>query len=201
MARVAWLADMASWNDQEPRRKVAEPVAITRFLRRTGERSRVTPWHAGTVRLTDDPAARIAELRAQGLSVRAISERTGIPRSTVADHVAPITDAMPVRIVGRDGRRYLAVRDPRLDEPALGEAIGQDAPRLADPGRELHRLLLLGHLRQARDLVPDVVPLAEHDRLRIALDLVAITRIAGVRDGDVARARVARRRAPSTGNS
>jgi hypothetical protein len=140
-------------------------------------------------------AGGIAALRAQGLSVRAISERTGIPRSTVADHVARarVRDAMPVRIVGRDGRRYLAVRDPRLDEPAAGslpaEATG------ADPGRELRRLLLLGCLRQARDLAPDVVPLTEHDRLRIALDLAAITRVAGVRDGDVARARVARRRA------
>ena len=107
---------------------------------------------------------------------------------------------MPVRIVGRDGRRYLAVRDPRLDEPAAGpspmEATGPDAASLADPGRELRRLLLLGSLRQARDLVPDVVPLAEHDRLRIALDLAAITRIAGVRDGDEARARTTRRRAP-----
>jgi len=135
-------------------------------------------------------AARIAELRAQGLSVRAISERTGLPRSTVADRVARLRDAMPVRIVGRDGRRYLAVRDPRLDEPAPGSP-GEATD--ADPGRELRRLLLLGSLRQARDLVPDVVPLAEHDRLRIALDLVAITRIAGVRDGDVARARAARR--------
>jgi hypothetical protein len=147
-------------------------------------------------------AGRIAELRAQGLSVRAISERTGIPRSTVADHVARarVRDAMPVRIVGRDGRRYLAVRDPRLDEAPAGsspgEAIGQDAPSLADTGRELHRLLLLGSVRQARDLVPDVVPLTEHDRLRIALDLAAIARIAGVRDGDVARARLARRSAP-----
>ena len=145
--------------------------------------------------MTRDDDALVASLRSQGLSIRAISERTGLPRSTVADRVARVRDAMPVRIVGRDGRRYLAVRDPRLDEPAPGEAIGQDAPRLADPGRELRRLLLLGYLRQARDLVPDVVPLAEHDRLRIALDLAAITRIAGVRDGDLARARAARRAA------
>jgi hypothetical protein len=149
---------------------------------------------------------RIAELRAQGLSVRAISECTGIPRSTVADHVARVRDAMPVRVVGRDGRRYLAVREPRLDEPASSEALlammsSHGAPTDADPGRELRRLLLLGYLRQARDLVPDVVPLVEHDRLRIALDLNAITRIAGVRDGDVAMARVARRRTPRIGPS
>jgi hypothetical protein len=147
--------------------------------------------------VTNDDSAVIAELRAQGLSLRVISERTGIPRSTVADRVARVRDAMPIRIVGRDGRRYLAVRDPRLDEPAAGspeEATGQDAPSLAEPGRELRRLLLLGQLRQARDLVPDVVPLAEHDRLRIALDLAAITRLAAVREADVARARAARRR-------
>jgi hypothetical protein len=148
--------------------------------------------------VTQDDAVRIAALRAQGLSIRAISERTGIPRSTVADGVARDKDAVPVRIVGRDGRRYLAVRDPRLDEPAAGplhtEATGPDAPGLVESGRELRRLLLLGSLRQARDLVPDVVPLDEHDRLRIALDLAAITRIAGVREGDVARARLARGR-------
>ena len=139
-------------------------------------------------------AGRIAELRAQGLSVRAISECTGIPRSTVADHVARVRDVMPVRVVGRDGRRCLAVRDPRLDEPAAGSSPGEATD--TDPGRELRRLLLLGYLRQARDLVPDVVPLAERDRLRIALDLAAITRIAGVRDGDVAKARAARLPAP-----
>ena len=148
--------------------------------------------------MTQDDAVRIAALRAQGLSIRAISDRTGIPRSTVAERLARVRDAMPVRIVGRDGRRYLGVRDPRLDEPATAEATGQDAPGLVDPDRELRRLLLLGYLRQARDLVPDVVPLAEHDRLRIALDLAAITRIAGVRDGDVARARAARR--PTSGD-
>ena len=148
-------------------------------------------------RRTGNDLALVSDLRAQGLSIRAISERTGLPRSTVAERLAPVRDAMPVRIVGRDGRRYLAVRDPRLDEPAPpmpAEATGPDALTLADPGRELRRLLLLGSLRQARDIVPDVAPLAEHDRLRIALDLAAITRIAGVRDGDVARARVARGR-------
>ena len=53
----------------------------------------------------------------------------------------------------------------------------------------LCRLLLLAHLCQARDLVPDVMPITEHDRFRIALDIAAMTRVAGVRDGDVARAR------------
>ncbi len=153
----------------------------------------------------DGTATSVAELRAQGLSIRAISERTGIPRSTVADRVALVSDAMPIRIQGRDGRRYLAVRDPRLDEPAAGSshggALDQDAPRRADPGRELRRLLLFGSLRQARDLLPDILPIAEHDRLRIALDLAAIARRAGVRDGDVARARAARRPAPRDGRS
>jgi hypothetical protein len=145
-------------------------------------------------------ADSVESLRAQGLSIRAISERTGLPRSTVADRIARVRDAMPIRIAGLDGRRYLAVRDPRLDEPAAGSGpagmTDHDGPGLADPGRELRRLLLLGNLRQARDLLPDILPLAEHDRLRVALDLAAITRIAGVRDGDVARARAARRPAP-----
>jgi hypothetical protein len=139
-------------------------------------------------------AASVAELRAQGLSIRAISERTGLPRSTVADRLAHAGDTMPVRIVGRDGRRYLAIRDPKLDGPADGESSA-DSPGPASPSdptaRELRRMLLLQSVRQARDLLPDLLPLAEHDRLRIALDLAAITRIAGVRDGDVARAREA----------
>ncbi len=143
--------------------------------------------------------AALVELRAEGLSVRAISERTGLPRSTVADRLAQLPLASPVRILGRDGRRYLAVRDPRLDEPTTvsspADATVPDAPGPIDPGRQLRRLLLLGSLRQARDLVSDVVPLVEHDRLRIAFDLAAIARIAGVREEDVARARMARRRA------
>jgi hypothetical protein len=149
--------------------------------------------------MTDDGTARnVAELRAQGLSVRAISERTGLARSTVADRVARARDAAPVRILGRDGRRYLAVRDPRLEEPVplvAGGIVSPDAPSPADPGRELRRLLLLGSLRQARGLIPDLVPLAEHDRHRIALDLATIARIAGVREDDVARTRMTRRRA------
>jgi len=144
----------------------------------------------------------VASLRSRGLSIRAISERTGIPRSTVADRVARVREAMPTRIAGRDGRRYLAVRDPRLDEPGsveVPEAVfdSHAAPIGADPGVELRRLLLLGHLRQARDLVADVVPLSQHDRLRIALDLAAISRIARVGADDVARASLARRRRPA----
>jgi hypothetical protein len=141
----------------------------------------------------------VASFRSQGLSIRAISERTGIPRSTVADRVARVREAMPIRIVGRDGRRYLAVRDPRLGEQASSEVPepvmnSHGTPGGVDPSVELRRLLLHAHLRQARDLLADVVPLAEHDRLRIALDLAAIARIARVREGDVARARTARRR-------
>jgi hypothetical protein len=137
----------------------------------------------------------VVELRAQGPSIRAISERTGIPRSTIADHLVRAQDAAPVRIVGRDGRRYLAVRDPRLNEPAPSSRVpgAEDARTDADPGHELRRLLLLESLRQARALLPDLVPVAEHDRLRIALDLAAITRIAGVQDGDVARGRAVSR--------
>jgi hypothetical protein len=150
-----------------------------------------------------EPMPGVAELRAQGLSIRAISEWTGLPRSTVADRMVRLGDATPVRIVGRDGRRYLAVRDPRLNEPApmSGEAATQDARTDAGPGQELRRLLLLGSLRHARALLPDLVPLAEHDRLRIALDLAAITRIAGVRDGDAARARAISRPARRDGHS
>lgn len=176
------------------------PVHVGHFDSAVGhsEGAHRDPGGAGPTLGSEATGAFVASLRAQGLSIRAISERTGLPRSTVADHVARAREAAPVRIVGRDGRRYLAVRDPRLGEPTPpmpGGDDSQDVSRPADPSHELRRLLLLGSLRQARDLLPDVLPLAEHDRLRIALDLAAITRIAGVRDGDVARARGARKRA------
>jgi len=138
----------------------------------------------------DGTADGIAELRAQGLSVRAISERTGIPRSTVADRLARLPHAAPGQVTGRDGRRYPAVRCTDDDEdhdptPAV--------PRSTDPReRELARILLLQDLRSARRLVADAMPLSDEDRARIGRDLRAIARRAGVRDS-MSRTR---RRAP-----
>ena len=158
---------------------------------RPGARSRTTPsvpcWPA-TGALTHDGQPRRADERAARDEGRRPHRRAARPGSVGAGHQRALghpaqhgrrprgaeqgCDAHPD--VGRNGRRYLAVRDPRLDEPASSEAPPAviEQPRSApeaDPGRELRRLLLLGSLRQARDLVPDVVPFAEHDRFRIAL--------------------------------
>lgn len=127
--------------------------------------------------MTDD-AATIAELRAQGLSVRTISERTGIPRSTVADRLARLPDAVPERVTGRDGRRYRALRwSPDGSEASVMPANDRRGPRL-DGG--LARALLLDQLRFARHLAADAEPLSDGDRGRIVRDLRAIARRTGV---------------------
>ena len=105
----------------------------------------------------DGTAGSVAELRAQGLSVRAISERTGIPRSTVADRVARLPDAVPKQVTGRDGRHYRAV---------LRSSDGSEAPVTPTSDRRgsrldggLARALLLDQLRMARWLSADADPL------------------------------------------
>lgn len=117
---------------------------------------------------------QVADLRAQGLSVRAISERTGIPRSTVADHVAALRGEGPEWITGRDGRLYPAVWAPAGPPPPARERA-----RGGTIDRELARMLLLDHLRLARLLVRDAVPLSDDDRRRLARDLHAVARTVG----------------------
>ncbi len=116
--------------------------------------------------------ALVARLRAQGLSIRAISERTGIPRSTVGDHVIALGEtARPEHVVGRDGRRYRPVREPRdhvaevlrqelLDTIASGRAA---CPR--DRGdRTLQRLLVVDQLRMVARSVVDAAPFSDTER-------------------------------------
>lgn len=125
--------------------------------------------------MTVDDAA-LAELRAQGLSVRTISERTGIPRSTVADRLASLSESAPVRITGQDGRRYRAVRR----SPDGPEAPATRVRRGGGLDGAFARLLLLDQLRFARHLAADADPLSDEDRARIARDLRAIARRTGV---------------------
>ena len=126
----------------------------------------------------DGTALSVAELRAQGLSVRTIAERTGIPRSTVADRLAGLPDAPPERVTGRDGRHYPAVRrSPDGSEAPVTPTSDHRGSRL-DGG--LARALLLDQLRMARGLSADADPLTDEDRARIARDLRAIARRTGV---------------------
>jgi protein gp37 len=60
--------------------------------------------------------ALVAELRRRGLSLRWISERTGIPRSTVSRQVARVPDGTPERVTGLDGKTYAVAELAKLGE-------------------------------------------------------------------------------------
>jgi hypothetical protein len=125
------------------------------------------------VTLSDETRSPIAALRAQGLSVRAISERTGIPRSTVADHVGELGTKVPRRITGRDGRRYPAVWAPARPKPA------RESVRESSISPQTALTLLKIDLRNARGLALDVRSLSAEDRAQISRDLRAIAKRCG----------------------
>ena len=126
--------------------------------------------------MTTDEQTRalIGEIRKQGLSIRAISERTGIPRSTVADHIAALGDDKPKRITGRDGRGYPAVWAPVAEER-------REPVALRDSGVDstFAHTLLLHNLRQARQLAVDASKFSAAERAQIARDLRVIARRCG----------------------
>ena len=133
--------------------------------------------------------ADLVELRVQGLSVRAISERTGIARSTVADRVVALGEAArPEHVIGRDGRRYRPVREPR---DAAAEALrhelldvitrGRTGPTSRDGrDRTLPRLLVVDQLRTAARSVEDAAPFSDTEREVIGRYLMRIGRGAGL---------------------
>jgi hypothetical protein len=124
------------------------------------------------VTISEQTQSPIAELRSRGLSIRAISERTGIPRSTVADHLATLGVKAPRRITGRDGRRYPAVWTPAHLKPARAERQSSISPATA-------LTLLQNNLRNARGFALDVRSLSPEDRTRISRDLRAIAKRCG----------------------
>lgn len=66
--------------------------------------------------------AMVAQLRADGMSIRAIAAVTGLTKSTVANDVAQLSRVgqlnQPERINSRDGRRRPATQPPRTQTPA-----------------------------------------------------------------------------------
>lgn len=74
----------------------------------------------------------VADLRARGLSVRWISEQTGIPRSTVHRFVAAVPSGTPEYVTGKDGKHYRA----QAPEPSEGELIDMEARRFASDLRK-----------------------------------------------------------------
>jgi hypothetical protein len=115
----------------------------------------------------------IRDLRSQGLSIRAISERTGVGRSTVADHLATLGVKAPRRITGRDGRRYPAAWAPARPKPA------RESVRESSISPETALTLLKIDLRNARGLARDVRTLSAEDRAQISRDLRAIAKRCG----------------------
>lgn len=64
----------------------------------------------------DQKQALVADLRSRGLSIRWISERTGIPKSTVSRLSSGVPDGTPRYVSGRDGKQYRA-QAPDLGDP------------------------------------------------------------------------------------
>lgn len=83
--------------------------------------------------------AVIRDLRARGLSVRWISEKTGIPRSTVHRLAEGVPNGTPEYVGGRDGKRYRATvpnGTPRRAIPDYELGVLQAAVELKARGAE-----------------------------------------------------------------
>ena len=81
----------------------------------------------------------VADLRKRGLSVRWISEKTGIPKSTVHRYSQRVPGGTPEYIGGRDGKRYRATRpDDPLDNwrQELRDVVGYPVAVSVDELRE-----------------------------------------------------------------
>lgn len=63
----------------------------------------------------------VGDLRGQGLSVRQIASTTGLPKSTVADKVAQVSDGRtPASVTGADGKTYPAKKAPAAAPTPVG---------------------------------------------------------------------------------
>lgn len=81
--------------------------------------------------------ALVAQLRTEGMSIRAIADETGIPKSTVADDLAQVSEPghLPETVTGNDGKSYRASQPPRQQSGPgadLHENIPESWPRPAD---------------------------------------------------------------------
>jgi ParB-like chromosome segregation protein Spo0J len=66
----------------------------------------------------DQKRQLVTDLRERGLSIRWISEKTGIPKSTV-QRLAGVPGGTPEYVTGQDGKRYRATRDEEAEVRAL----------------------------------------------------------------------------------
>jgi len=82
----------------------------------------------------------VADLRERGLSVRWISEKTGIPKSTVHRYSRRVPGGTPEYVGGRDGKTYRSVRtDNPIDlwRREVAELCGHSVPATPDELRHL----------------------------------------------------------------
>jgi len=72
----------------------------------------------------------VADLRAEGMSTRAIGSALGVPQRTIADDVRRVSETAqtPTRITSLDGRLRPATRPPAPPRPAptIAEALADD---------------------------------------------------------------------------
>lgn len=96
----------------------------------------------------------VADLRGRGLSVRFISDSTGIPRSTVHRDAAGVPGGTPGYVTGKDGKRYSPERtyDPVAVWRAQWRAQGILCDRLPADGAQLQGTLL----RRLPGMFPDL---------------------------------------------
>lgn len=104
--------------------------------------------------------ALVLELRGRGLSIRFISEKTGIPRSSVQRTASAVPDGTPEYVTGQDGKRYAAQRPgdaagtvwrsawcdagvPATTTVELREVLGVEEDGADEPGLEIALVQLL----------------------------------------------------------
>jgi len=82
----------------------------------------------------EDKQALVADLRERGLSVRWISEKTGIPKSTVHRYSQRVPGGTPEYVGGRDGKTYQAEQGRKRFDPVKHlEALVEAIPAFFDP--------------------------------------------------------------------
>jgi ParB-like chromosome segregation protein Spo0J len=117
---------------------IACPTRVVEGLDEAGKRK-----YAITVNLMRrqlDRTARgalVAQLRTEGMSIRAIARETGFPKSTVADLVDELSEAgqleQPERVKSLDGKERPATQPPR----ATAEVEQSATEPLSDDGRRM----------------------------------------------------------------
>lgn len=89
-------------------------------------------YRIGLVLPKDERPAIHAELRAEGMSTRAIAAATGVSVGTVHSDLAGVQDRTPAPVTGMDGKTYQPTQPTRVIEPEIvdAEVIDDEPPVL-----------------------------------------------------------------------